>query len=76
MAAFAEADILASQADSGTEEPWSVCNGSREFAARLEARPLLGAARGVRARLLAASGRATEAKEELTEAIALFASQK
>ena len=43
-----------------------------EIAAGLEARPLLGAAKGVRARLLAASGRTTEAQEELVQAIALF----
>jgi phosphatidylethanolamine-binding protein (PEBP) family uncharacterized protein len=45
-------------------------------ATKLEALPLLGAARGVRARLLAASGRTDEAKEELVQAITLFDQSK
>lgn len=36
-----------------------------------EARPLLGAARGMLARLLAASGRKAEARDDLVQAIAL-----
>jgi hypothetical protein len=43
-----------------------------EIATSLEAKPLLGAARGMLARLLAASGRTTEAQDELVQAIALF----
>jgi len=47
-----------------------------EIAARLEARPLLGAARGILARLLAASGRTAEAQDELAQAIAVFDKSK
>ena len=47
-----------------------------EFTARIEALPLLGAAKGVRARLLAASGRTDEAREELVQAITLFDQSK
>jgi hypothetical protein len=43
-----------------------------EIAGRLDAQPLLGAARGTLARLLAASGRRVEAQDELLQAIALF----
>jgi hypothetical protein len=47
-----------------------------EFTARLEALPLLGAAKGVRARLLAASGRTDEAREELVQASPSSTNQK
>ena len=43
-----------------------------EMAERLEARPLLGNAKGMLARLLVASGRQVEAQDELSQAIALF----
>jgi len=76
LAVFAEAGILASQGTPRTEEALECLQRVAGIASRLEARPLLGAARGVRARLLAASGRATEAKDELTEAIALFTQSK
>jgi hypothetical protein len=42
------------------------------LAADLEARPLVASARGSLARLLAASGRTSEAQDELMQAIALF----
>ena len=76
LAVFAEAGILALQGTARTEEALECLQRVAGIAFRLEARPLLGAARGVRARLLAASGRATEAKDELTEAIALFTQSK
>ena len=76
LAVFAEANILASQGASATDEALDCLQRVAGIAGRMEARPLLGAARGVRARLLAASGRATEAKDELTEAIALFTQSK
>ena len=51
-------------------------NRTIEIAGRLETRPLQGAARGMLARLLAASGRTAEAQDELTRAIALFGQSK
>src|SRR5206468_12428645 len=75
LAVFAEAGILSLQG-TRTEEALECLQRVAGIAFRLEARPLLGAVRGVRARLLAASGRATEAKDELTEAIALFTQSK
>jgi class 3 adenylate cyclase/tetratricopeptide (TPR) repeat protein len=71
LAAFAEANILASQVPAAPEAIGSM-NRAIEIAARLEAQPLLGAARGMMARLLAASGRMAEAQDELVQAIALF----
>jgi len=72
LAVFTEANILASQGASMAEEAMGCLKRTVEIAARLEARPLLGAAKGVRARVLAASGRTTEAQDELVQAIALF----
>ena len=48
----------------------------RAEVAKLEARPLLGAAKGTLAHLLAESGKTVEAQEELVQAIALFARLK
>jgi class 3 adenylate cyclase/tetratricopeptide (TPR) repeat protein len=76
LAALAEANILASQGEFAAEEAISSTKRAIEMAARLEARPLLGAARGVLARLLAASGRKAEAHDELVQAIALFDQSK
>jgi tetratricopeptide (TPR) repeat protein len=72
LAASAEANILASQGGHMVDEAMGCLHRIIEFAARLEALPLLGAAKGLRARLLAASGRTVEAKEELVQAITLF----
>ena len=58
------------------EEAMACLQRTIDFTARLEALPLLGAAKGIRARLLAASGRTDEARDELTEAIALFHQSK
>jgi class 3 adenylate cyclase/tetratricopeptide (TPR) repeat protein len=76
LAASAEANILASQGGHMVEEAMGCLQRIIEFTAKLEALPLLGAARGVRARLLAASGRTGEAKEELVQAITLFDQSK
>jgi tetratricopeptide (TPR) repeat protein len=76
LAAFTEANILASQGGSMAEEAMGCLKRTAEIAGTLEARPLLAAAKGVRARMLAASGRKTEAQDELVQAIALFNQSK
>ena len=76
LAASAEANILASQGGHMVEDAMGCLQRIIEFTSKLEALPLLGAARGVRARLLAASGRTDEAKEELVQAISLFDQSK
>ena len=76
LAGFAEAGILASQGPLRVDDAMNCLQRTAEMAAKLEARPLLGAAKGVRARLLAASGRTSEAQGELIEAIALFSQSK
>jgi predicted RNA polymerase sigma factor len=58
------------------EEAMACLQRTIEFTAEIEALPLLGAAKGVRARLLAASGRTDEAREELVQAITLFDQSK
>ena len=72
LATLAEANMLASQGEPAAEEAIRAAKRVIEIAAGLEARPLLGAARGILARLLAASGRTAEAQDELVQAIALF----
>ncbi len=72
IAVLAEANVLASQGTSAAPEAIGCMNRAIEIASRLEARPLLGAARGLLARVLAASGRTVEAREELAQAITLF----
>jgi len=47
-----------------------------QIADGLEARPLLGAAKGILGRLLGDSGRTAEAQDELVQAIALFHQSK
>jgi class 3 adenylate cyclase/tetratricopeptide (TPR) repeat protein len=76
LAMSAEANILATQGGQMLEEALACLQRTVEFTARLEALPLLGAAKEVRARLLAASGRTDEAREELAEAITLFDQSK
>jgi hypothetical protein len=72
LATLAEANMLASQGEPAAEEAIRSAKRVIEIAVGLEARPLLGAARGILARLLAASGRKAEAQDELVQAIALF----
>lgn len=76
LAMSAEANILATQGGHMLEEAMASLQRTIEFTAKLEALPLLGAAKGVRARLLAASGRTDEAREELVQAITLFDQSK
>ncbi len=72
LAAFSEASILSMQGVAQQEDAIASLKRAIEIADRLEARPLLGAARGMLARSLAASGRTAEAQDELVQAIALF----
>jgi tetratricopeptide (TPR) repeat protein len=72
LAVFVEANVLASQGGSAAEEAMECLNRTVEIATKLEARPLVGAAMGIRARLLAASGRTAEARDDLVQAIVLF----
>ena len=77
LAVLSEAAILSNQGGPDRAADAIAClNRAIEIAARLEARPLLGAARGMLARLLAASGRTAEAQDELVQAIALFDQSK
>lgn len=76
LAVLSEAAILSMPDAAGREDAGACLKRAIEIAARLEARPLLGAARGMLARLLAASGRKAEAQDELTQAIALFDQSK
>jgi tetratricopeptide (TPR) repeat protein len=75
-ALFAEASILFLQGASAATDAIAKFERTIEIAAGLEARPLLGSAKGTLARLLANSGRKAEAREELVQAIALFARSK
>jgi class 3 adenylate cyclase/tetratricopeptide (TPR) repeat protein len=76
LASSAEANILAAQGSHMEEEAMACLQRTIEFTTRLEALPLLGAAKGVRARMLADAGRTDEAREELTQAITLFDQSK
>ncbi|MDP1534970.1 MAG: hypothetical protein Q8L92_15445, partial [Rubrivivax sp.] len=72
LAAFSQALISALQGPSAASETMALLERTIELAARLESRPLLGMAKGMLARLLVASGRKSEAQNELAEAIELF----
>jgi hypothetical protein len=76
LALFAESGILFLQGSPAAADAIAKFERTIEIAARLEARPLLGSAKGGMARLLASSGRKAEAQEELVQAIALFARSK
>jgi class 3 adenylate cyclase/tetratricopeptide (TPR) repeat protein len=76
LALFAESGILFLQGPPAAADAIAKFERTIEIAARLEARPLLGSAKGGMARLLASSGRKAEAQEELVQAIALFARSK
>lgn len=71
LAIFSEAVILSLQ---GASVALAIAQFERmiEISTRLETKPLLGLARGMLARLFAATGRKSEAQEELLQAIALF----
>jgi class 3 adenylate cyclase/tetratricopeptide (TPR) repeat protein len=74
LAIFAEALILSLQGDAAD----AIARYERmiEIAEDLEAWPLQGLAKGVLARLFAAAGRKSEAKDELEQAVELFARSK
>lgn len=72
LAIFAEAVILSLQGASGALQAIAQFERMIEISTRLETKPLLGLARGMLARLFAATGRRSEAHEELLQAIALF----
>jgi class 3 adenylate cyclase/tetratricopeptide (TPR) repeat protein len=76
IALLGEAVILALQGGSATAEAIARLERTIEIATMLGTRPLLGMAKGTLARLLAASGRTSEAQDELQQAIALFAKSK
>jgi class 3 adenylate cyclase/tetratricopeptide (TPR) repeat protein len=76
IALLGEAVILALQGGSAGAEAIARLERTIEIATMLGTRPLLGMAKGTLARLLAASGRTSEAQDELQQAIALFAKSK
>jgi uncharacterized protein YabE (DUF348 family) len=76
MALLAEAVILSMQGAPATAEAIARLERTIEIATRLETKPLLGMAKGTLARLLAATGRKSEAQDELSQAIELFAKSK
>jgi class 3 adenylate cyclase/tetratricopeptide (TPR) repeat protein len=76
LAALAEAFILSLQGAPAAGEARAQLDRTIELATSLGARPLLGVAKGTLARLLAASGRKSEAQDELAQAIELFDKSK
>jgi class 3 adenylate cyclase/tetratricopeptide (TPR) repeat protein len=76
LAYFAEAGILSLHGAPGAAEATARLERTIEIASRLGTKPLLGLARGTLARLLAASGRTSEAHDELSQAVELFANSK
>lgn len=76
LALFTEVAILFLQGAPAAADAIAKCERTIELAAKLEARPLLGSAKGILARLLVASGKKAEAQEEIVQAIALFARSK
>ena len=76
LAALAEASILSLQGAPAAGEARAQLDRTIELATSLGARPLLGVAKGTLARLLAASGRKSEAQDELAQAIELFDKSK
>jgi tetratricopeptide (TPR) repeat protein len=75
IALLAEAAILSLDA-SKVAEAIAQVERAIELATQLGARPLLGLAKGTLARILAADGRKSEARDELSQAIELFAKSK
>ncbi|MFH1343631.1 MAG: AAA family ATPase [Pseudomonadota bacterium] len=76
LAAFAQALISALQGAPAAAETMAQLERAIELATRLESRPLLGMAKGTLARLLVASGRKSEAQNELAQAVELFDKSK
>lgn len=76
LANFAEAVMLSLQGPAAAAEAIARFERVTEMAARLEAKPLQGLAKGALARLLGAAGRRSEAIDELEQAIEIFAKSK
>ncbi len=76
LAYFSEASILSLQGPSAMADAIAQLGRAIEIMTRLGTRPLLGLAKGALARLLVASGRKSEAKQELSQAIELFDKSK
>jgi tetratricopeptide (TPR) repeat protein len=76
LAILAEAGILSLQGPAVAEEAVASAQRTIAIADRLEAGPLQGLARGLLSRLYLASGRVSEARDELIQAIALFGKSK
>jgi tetratricopeptide (TPR) repeat protein len=76
LAAYAEANILVFQGEPTAQEAIGCLRRTIDIASQLDAGPLQAAARSVLGRLLSVSGRASEAQEELVQAISLFEHSK
>jgi len=72
LAIFAEGAILAMQGGAAALQAIAQFERTIEMSTKLETKPLLGLAKGMLSRLLAATGRREEAQEELLQAIAIF----
>lgn len=72
LAIFGEGAILAMQGGAAALQAIARFERTIELSTKLETKPLLGLAKGMLARLLAATGRKEEAHEELLQAIAIF----
>ena len=72
LANLAEAGILSSLGSAAIDEAVASAKRTIEIADKLEAGPLKAIARGMLCRLYLTSGRTTEARDELDQAIALF----
>jgi tetratricopeptide (TPR) repeat protein len=72
LAGLYEAGILASEGTSARSEAMDSFKRTIDIAERLEAGPILAAAKGAFGNLLADAGRTVEAQDELAQALALF----
>lgn len=72
LAMLSEAAILSTQGEPALADAIACLKRIIETTTGLQARPMLGAARGMLGRLLAASGKTVEARDEFAQAIALF----
>jgi sugar phosphate isomerase/epimerase len=76
LAAFSEANILASQGMSARSEAIDCFRRTIEIAKRLEATPMQGIAGAALGKVLADAGRTADAKDELMQALAVFEGAK
>jgi tetratricopeptide (TPR) repeat protein len=72
LAAFYESSILASEGATSRGEAMDCFRRTIDLAEKLEAGPVLAAAKGGLGKLLADAGRTAEAQDELAQALALF----